>query len=336
MIQGIFPSGEHDKVSEAKHSLDTVMDPALVQDARIHMGRRQNLQQLQHGSSPALRSDLARALILENREQLNLPTRLLAAWLARQGQPPIDFASIRAAHLVQYIEPAIRRILRNIPVGTLPSTEFVATIETAPKGGCYVLVSLGFIATMTNVTEWCSAALPYWGKPQVSQKEAGSAIAYLLKAGLRDSSKERASRIKNWFKDIMLGGLPNSAVNFAIAHEYAHIMNGLTEGELSSEEIEHEADRLGSILAIGAAGHPLNFQGSRKIGAAGVEIVLQTIRVRETLGICQVDSGHPSACLRLERFHENLRQAYGQSLIDYIRPFVDIFDAACGDPIMRS
>ena len=294
----------------------------VVHDAYLHLCRRQNaMASPATGATAILRPDHARILVQEHEEELSPVTKTFARILTRV-QGPFDLAAARAAVFASLSRRPIRQALRRVPVGMLPTMGLYASQESAPKGGPAVLLGLDFLGTISSVAEWCIAATPYWGPAEVDHERAGDAI-------LRRLQREvQPLRIRSFVKDMAMSRVPEMAVYFALAHKYAHIFNQIIGRADSGHDIEYEADALGFDLAMDVARHPLHFGGSKNRGAAGAEIVLQTIALAEDVGVMRPRVTHPSARVRLERLHEHLRVVYGARALLYLRPYQACFEAA--------
>lgn len=311
-------------------------DNRLVASARQLFRAFQLLAGSVTGLTPVIRGDHARNLAkqIADRRNLSFLARFGLALHARTFDRVPDLVQQRAGAFILFSKAELRPVLVRIPVGTLPVENLTGVTRLAESGAPAVFLTLGFLGAMAPISDWFAAATPYWGRARVVAGEAAEAIVKWLtySDGQGSSPREPPLTVR---KHLYSGGLFFNAINFALAHEYAHVLLDYMrrEGEsawvdsVTLESVEDtqmndelKADVLASYLALSVASNPMNFHSTLREGAAGIELVLQIDRVAEQLRVRGTVSGHPPASLRLAAVHAAWKQLYSMDLEGYVAP----------------
>lgn len=303
-------------------------DTAALEDAHRYLRQRQNLSSTGSRQTPMLRNDFARTMLTSMSHELNLPTKLTSWWFTRRFKQPLDFVRMRSAHLLHGADPTLAKVLRLVPVGTLPTLDFTAFTQEAPRGLPVVFVALGFTEKTAAIADWCAAATPYWGRPQISAAEAGAAVAHHLCCRPGDTEKPPSIRIRHLLKDLMCGGMASIMMNFAIAHEYGHIVQKIFGWQVTPRESEVLADRFASYLVQETSCDWFNTIGTRRLAIASMEIVIRSLRCFEMVSRSAPLDGHPPAQARLGELRELWKEQHGESILSYLSPLEEIFEHA--------
>jgi hypothetical protein len=255
-----------------------------------------------------------------------------------------DSIRLHADKLIERLPSSVADEIRRIPVGGLPFPVLNAAAMTAYELGGMVLagnepiivVLDGLRGALYGVSGACAATAPIPEIPEeVSIVDATESIfrwMLFLRTGSTDwmpkPYRNRAVR-----HEVHLGLFAN-ALNFVLAHEYAHVLLGhlvgpnLTRRRLSvdidgSPEVgnfkhaqEFAADEKGVDLAFafGQHAHPEGIG----ITAAGIELALQVLQLQEELFPSGgAPSSHPPAAARLDAVHERISSRYGLRTLDY-------------------
>jgi hypothetical protein len=264
--------------------------------------------------------------------------------------------------LLRLLSGEHRRNLERIPIGVIPNLDFNAATLRTPSGDPAIVVCSGLMATLFEVASWFAGTVDNQsGKAEVGFIEATEMIfrwAVFHYTRSKEWLPPSEFRTRNYLRITLTAGLVQNAMNFVIGHEFGHVVLGhladntvkihsnLAKSDSAppldkyqfAQNREHDADSVAVTLALDFSRN--NHQGWPGAGAAGVELALQFIRLKEELLPTQKPGRHPSSVERLERCRNQLLREAGDAWVESVEREIGsikkCFDAivAVGKPLV--